>query len=155
MCNLSIASAATDTAVLYPNVISVHATSLSIVFGTPITFIPFNDKSLADLSIANKLKSLFFQMDYIGMYSGAVVYSKENISDDSIQTSDNCSSALSILEIDGLFEREKSSRLGNNEFGFIGRFSNVSEMNETYNDIIGAKWEKDEDVIIYHKEYQI
>ena len=114
-----------------------------------------NDKSLADLSIANKLKSLFFQMDYIGMYSGAVVYSKENISDDSIQTSDNCSSALSILEIDGLFEREKSNRLGNNEFGFIGRFSNVFEMNETYNDIIGAKWEKDEDVIIYHKEYQI
>ena len=41
VCNLSSASAATDTAVLYPNVISVHATSLSIVFGTPITFIPF------------------------------------------------------------------------------------------------------------------
>mgnify|MGYP006940318136 CR=1 FL=1 len=51
MCNLSIASAATDTAVLYPNVISVHATSLSIVFGTPITFIPFNDKSLADFCV--------------------------------------------------------------------------------------------------------
>ena len=46
--NLSNASVATDTAVLYPNVISVHATSLSIVLGTPITFIPFKDKSLAD-----------------------------------------------------------------------------------------------------------
>ena len=51
MCNLSNASAATDTAVLYPNVISVHATSLSIVFGTPITFIPFNEKSLADFCV--------------------------------------------------------------------------------------------------------
>ena len=46
-----MASAATDTAVLYPNVISVHATSLSIVFGTPITFIPFKDKSLADFCV--------------------------------------------------------------------------------------------------------
>ena len=51
MCNLSNASAATDTAVLYPNVISVHATSLSIVFGTPITFTPFVAKSLADFCV--------------------------------------------------------------------------------------------------------
>ena len=48
VCNLSIASVATVTAVLYPNVISVHATSLSIVFGTPITLIPLTEKSLAD-----------------------------------------------------------------------------------------------------------
>ena len=51
MCNLSIASAATETAVLYPNVMSVQATSLSIVFGTPITFIPFVEKSLADFCV--------------------------------------------------------------------------------------------------------
>ena len=36
---------------LYPNVISVHATSLSIVFGTPITFIPLRDRSLADFCV--------------------------------------------------------------------------------------------------------
>jgi len=51
VCNLSNASAATDTAVLYPNVISVHATSLSIVFGTPIIFTPFVEKSLADFCV--------------------------------------------------------------------------------------------------------
>ena len=51
MWSLSKASAATETAVLYPNVISVHATSLSIVFGTPITFIPFVEKSLADFCV--------------------------------------------------------------------------------------------------------
>ena len=49
--SLSNASAATETAVLYPNVISVQATSLSIVFGTPITFIPFVEKSLADFCV--------------------------------------------------------------------------------------------------------
>ena len=51
VCNLSNASAATETAVLYPNVISVHATSLSIVFGTPITFNPLKEKSLADFCV--------------------------------------------------------------------------------------------------------
>ena len=51
MCNLSNASIATDTAVLYPNVISVQATSLSIVFGTPIIFTPFVEKSLADFCV--------------------------------------------------------------------------------------------------------
>ena len=45
---LSIASVATVTAVLNPNVTSVYGTSLSIVFGTPITFKPLLVKSLAD-----------------------------------------------------------------------------------------------------------
>ena len=31
--------------------VSVHATSLSIVFGTPITLIPFKEKSLADFCV--------------------------------------------------------------------------------------------------------
>ncbi len=37
MCSRSIASVAIDTAVSNPNVTSVPSTSLSIVFGTPIT----------------------------------------------------------------------------------------------------------------------
>ena len=48
MCKRSNASVATDTAVLYPNVMSVSATSLSIVLGTPITLTPLVEKSLAD-----------------------------------------------------------------------------------------------------------
>lgn len=68
MCNLSKASIATDTAVLYPKVISVHATSLSMVFGTPITFTPLVEKSLADfwvpsppnVKIQSNPKSLIF-----------------------------------------------------------------------------------------------
>ena len=56
MCNLSKASIATDTAVLYPKVISVHATSLSIVLGTPITFTPFVAKSLADFCVPSPPK---------------------------------------------------------------------------------------------------
>lgn len=106
-------------------------------------------------NITERLKSLFFKMDYIGMYSGAIVHSKENTEDDDIQTSDNCSAALSILEVDGLFEKEKANRLGNSEVSFVARFSSVEEMNKKYNDILGGKWEKDESVVVFHREYQI
>ena len=63
------------------------------------------------------------------MYSGAIVHSKENTEDDDIQTSDNCNSALSILEVDGLFEKEKANRLGNSEMNFIARYNSVNDMN--------------------------
>lgn len=104
-----------------------------------------------------KLKSLFFEMDYTAMYSGAIIHSKENTEDDDIQTPDNCSSALSILEVDGLFEREKANRLANTEYSFIARFDSVSEMEDAnHNNIVGAKYEDDDDTaIIYHREYQI
>lgn len=111
---------------------------------------PNNSGNITDI-----FKTLFFQMDYIGMYSGAVVHAKENADNDDLQTSDNCSSALSILEVDGLFEKEKANRIGNEDTSFIARFSNVDEMNNTYNDIVGAKWDKHPNVIIYHREYQI
>lgn len=101
----------------------------------------------------DKLKSLFFEMDYIGMYSGAIIHSKENTEEDDIETSDNCSTSLSILEADGLFEREKANRLANPDIGFIARFKSVDEMNITYNDILGAVW--GDDVVIHHREYQI
>ena len=42
---------ATSIAVLKPNVTSVDAKSLSIVFGTPITLTPFLAKSLADVKV--------------------------------------------------------------------------------------------------------
>ena len=113
-----------------------------------------SDTSSADSNITNKLKTIFFQMDYIGMYSGAIVHSKENTEEDNIQTSDNCSSALSILEVDGLFEKEKANRLGNSEVSFIARYDSVDEMkNEENNNILGAVY--GDDVVIYHKEYQI
>ena len=40
VCSLSIASSAVLTAVSKPNVVTVPLTSLSMVFGTPMIFIP-------------------------------------------------------------------------------------------------------------------
>lgn len=104
-----------------------------------------------------QIKSLFFKMDYIGMYSGAIVHSKENVEDNGLQTADNCSSALTILEVDGLFEREKANRVANPEMSFIARFEDVDEMNDTRNCVLGSYWGESAEngVVIYHKEYQI
>ena len=41
-CTLSSASVAVETAVSKPNVVTVPRTSLSMVFGTPTTGIPFS-----------------------------------------------------------------------------------------------------------------
>lgn len=109
-------------------------------------------------NVTTKLKSIFFQMDYIAMYQGAIIHSKENIDDDELVSPDNCSSALSILEVDGLFEREKANRFANTEYSFIARFDSVLQMDDnTHNNIIGAIFSpsEGETAIIYHREYQI
>lgn len=109
-------------------------------------------------NITEQIKSLFFKMDYIGMYSGAIVHSKENVEDNGLQTADNCSSALTILEVDGLFEREKANRVANPETNFIARFKDVEEMNGTpRNCVLGSYWGESAEngVVIYHREYQI
>lgn len=106
-------------------------------------------------NIATKLKTLFFQIDYVGMFSGSVVHTKDNTNVDDFVTSDNCSSALSILEVDGLFEKEKINRLGNPTVSFHGRYNSYNEMDSTYNNKLGSLFGSKHDVVIYHREYQI
>ena len=108
-------------------------------------------------NVTDKLKGLFFEMDYTAMYSGAIIHSKENTEDDDIVAPDNCSSALSILEADGLFEREKANRLANKEISMIARFDSIDQMNDAdHNNIIGAEYRgEDETAIMYHREYQV
>lgn len=105
-------------------------------------------------NITDGLKTLFFQMDYVAMYSGTLVHAKGNTTDDGLQSSDNCSSSLTVLEVDGVFEREKANRYGNLEVGLQGRFSSVAQM-DAFHDFVGTRWDKDPETIIYHREYQI
>lgn len=111
-----------------------------------------NSGILKNLSFIFKT-SIFFEMDYIGMYSGTVIYSKEKLLDDNIETFDNCSSSLSILEEEGNYEKEKINRLSNPTITFISRYNSVEEMNETYNHNLGSLYK--DNVVIYHREYQI
>ena len=113
-------------------------------------------------NIALKLKTLFFKIDYVGMYSGTIVHSKDETENDDLETPDNCSSALSILEVDGLFEKEKANRLANATVSFSGRYDSYEQMNDEYNNVLGATFNLEEneesendDIVVYHREYQI
>lgn len=100
---------------------------------------------------ALKLKSFFFMVDYQGFYNGSIVHSKD-YTDGEITINDNSSSSLTLLEQDGLFQKEKINRYGNKDFILPARYKDFSEVQE-----LGSvySYDEDEDVIIYHREYQI
>lgn len=106
-------------------------------------------------NIAKQIKSIVFEIDYDALYNGAVLHSKDNIEKDDLLTADNCSAALTVLESDGLFEREKMNRLGNKIFKLTARYdkdnggANPSRIQSvgTYDEITNA--------IIYSREYAI
>ena len=108
--------------------------------------------------IAAKIKSIFFKIDYNAMYSGTIVHTKDNIDEDDYETTDNNSSSLSILEVDGLYAKEKANRFANPTKSWPTRYKSYEEMNNTYNHVLGSiRYDEDEenDVIVYHREYQI
>lgn len=104
---------------------------------------------------SDKIKCLMFQIDYQAMYNGAVIHEKEGIDDDDIVTADNCSSALTILEADGFFEKEKMNRIGNENFKITGRYD-ADNGGADYSRVqqIGTH-DSVTDSIIYSREYSI
>ena len=108
---------------------------------------------VSPLTGSAKLKTIFFRIDYESMYDGAIVHGKENAMRDDIVTVDNQSSALTIAEKDGLFEYSKLKRLGNTNVQIQCRYESVEQMNNDYNNVLGAIYKNN--IIIFHKEYQI
>lgn len=111
--------------------------------------------SFGDNNVPNKLKSIFFEIDYTAMYNGAIKHSKDFAQEDDIETVDNCSAALTVLEADGLFEKEKMNRMSNPVFQTPARYDNQNggatidrvQQLATYDELT--------DSIIYSREYQI
>lgn len=108
-----------------------------------------------DENIAKKIKSIVFEVDYDAMYSGAIMHSKENIDRDDIVTVDNCSAALTVLESDGLFEREKMDRIGNKIFKMTARYDDDNGGADPSKVQKVGTYDKETDSIIYSREYQI
>lgn len=122
----------------------------------------FCDEDHPTVAAALRLKSFFFEIDYQAFYNGAVVHSKDGAVDD-ITINDNSSSSLTLLEQDGLFQKEKINRYGNKNITIPARYKYYyDENNNLISPIsqlqgLGTVYERDdeEDVIIYHREYQI
>ena len=111
----------------------------------------------ARANIADRYKTMFFEMDYVAMFHGAVIHSKDDAIQDDIVTSDNCNASLSILEADGLFEKEKVNRLGNKLHRIPTRYHGQDgywQMQNDYNHVLGSVLPGTFD-IIYSREYSI
>lgn len=133
-----------------------------IVFGNPATGIDAIVTDGVYTNSSNSQKAIFFQIEYDAMFNGAIVHSKDYKNKDDLQTVDNCSSSLTVLEADGLFEKEKMNRLGNRQYNIQARYvgTNAYEImnGSTCNHVLGSVLKysnQDDDVVIYHKEYQI
>lgn len=100
--------------------------------------------------VGTKIKSMFVELKYKGFYKGTVITSKDG-GRDYIQTSDNSNSSLTLLEKDGLSQKEKINRFGNKTMVFTARYPGdrydlVQPLGCVYNS------DNDKDIIIYHKE---
>lgn len=97
---------------------------------------------------AVKLKSFFFQIEYDGFYNGTVYHSKDGARDNVVMN-DNASSSLTLLEKDGLFEKEKANRFGNEAIQINARYTSLNDIQP-----LGCVY-GDDDIVIYHREYSI
>ena len=100
---------------------------------------------------AKRLKSFFFMVDYEAFYNGTITTSKDDENRDDIISNDNPSSSLTLLEKDGLFQKEKANRFGNMAYTYYATYDDIEELQSlgSVDDTL------DEDVIIYHREYSI
>jgi len=99
---------------------------------------PFSDDSNVGTL---KFKGLFFEIDYNGFYNGTLIHSKDN-DFGNITINDNPSSSLTLLESDGIFQKEKLNRLGNEIVALAGKYTYLSQVQD-----IGAVY--DDDVVIF------
>lgn len=105
---------------------------------------PFSDDSNKG---ALKFKGLFFEIDYNGFYNGTLIHSKDN-DFGSITINDNPSSSLTLLESDGIFQKEKLNRLGNEIVALAGKYTYLSQVQD-----IGTVF--DDDVVIFKNEISV
>ncbi len=106
-----------------------------------------------DQDVTSKLKGIFFQVEYESFYNGSIIHSKDNSYGD-ITMNDNSSASLTLLEKDGLFEKEKINRFGNETLIIQAFYDNndgipaidkLQPLGSVYGD----------DNIIFHREYSI
>ena len=106
---------------------------------------PFKDGVISSGILG--LKGLFFEVEYEGFYNGTVVHSKDDAYEN-IVMNDNSSSSLTLLEKDGLFQKEKVNRFANEAVTIRARYNSINDLQP-----LGSVFE--DDIIIYHREYSI
>lgn len=109
-------------------------------------------------SSGEKLKAVFFEVEYTGFYNGTVIISKDNGNvNENITVNDNASNSLTVLERDGIAQKEKINRIGNKTWKINARYTDLKQM-ENLNHVLGSVINNDaldNDLVIYSRQYQI
>lgn len=105
---------------------------------------PFVSSSSSD---AKKLKLFFFEVEYECFYNGTVITDKDNGYKD-IAINDNSSNSLTLIEKDGLFQKEKVNRFANEGYTIQAIYDDIDDL-QPLGSVYG------DDIIIYHREYQV
>lgn len=115
----------------------------------------FLPNTTSELSGIQKLKTIFFQMEYEGFFDGALIHTRDK-GNDNICQNDNSSASLTIVEKDGIAQKEKLNRFANKTYTMSGRLSGENyslakllKLGQT------GRIGEDDDVIIYRREYSI
>lgn len=106
----------------------------------------------ANSSPSLMLKSFIFEVDYQAFYNGSVLHSKDGDANMDITVNDSPSSSLSLLEHDGLAKKEKINRYGNKSITINARYDDISQL-QPLGSVLSL--DGDDDIVIYHREYQI
>lgn len=100
------------------------------------------------------LKGLMFEIEYEPFYNGTLYHSKDNLNRDDIVVNDNSSSSLTLLEQDGIMQKEKINRFGNEVFQINARYNDIKDL-QPLGSVYESKDGKDTDIIIYSREYAV
>jgi hypothetical protein len=119
----------------------------------PLNNIAGGDKLYGALNDVLKMKNFLFEIDYQAFYSGTVVHTKDN-GRDNVTINENPSSSLTLLEQDGLYTKERANRYGNKAITINARYDDVSQI-QPIGSVFHDYETGDDDIIIYHREYQI
>lgn len=99
-------------------------------------------------------KSFFFEIEYDAFYNGTIYQSKDNVTRDGIVVNDNSGNSLALLELDGIAQKEKINRYGNETFRINARYTDFNQL-QPLGSVFESKDKADEDVVIYSREYSI
>lgn len=102
-----------------------------------------------------RLKTIFFEIEYSGFYDGSIIHSRD-YGRDNIVSNDNVSSSLTLLEKDGISQKEKLNRFANKTHVMKGRLDGDNySVDKILKLGVTGKIGADDDVIIYRREYSI
>ena len=117
----------------------------------------FFGTSFSNDNFSDTLKDVLFTVDYQPFYNGSIIHSKGyGDVNENLTSIDNPNNSLSLLERDGIAQREKLERFGVQAIQINARYTDINHI-QNVGVVYTSPYVNDisKDLIIYHREYSI